>query len=134
MTEERREQTFWGWVSENPITVVVILLVILGGVALVCGYREGFMSILGGLLGWIRGDDAENKRRLEETKKQSDSKFTAIENIVNSVKEQQGEHDTEVSDSVESAKAEYDDIDVDELIDIGNAMLADHGAFRGAES
>jgi hypothetical protein len=129
-----KRQSFWGWISENPITAVVMLLAILGAVALVCGYKEGFMSILGGLLGWIKGDDAENKRRLEETKKQTDAQFSALQTLVSSVREQRTVHDEEVENDVAMAKAECDDMDIDELIDIGNAMLADHGAFRGEEN
>jgi hypothetical protein len=129
-----KRQSFWGWISENPITAVVMLLAILGAVALVCGYKEGFMSILGGLLGWIKGDDAENKRRLEETKKQTDAQFSALQALVSNAREQRAVHDEEVENDVAMAKAECDDMDIDELIDIGNAMLADHGAFRGEEN
>jgi hypothetical protein len=128
------KKTFWGWISENPITAVVVLLAILGGVALICGYKEGFMSILTGLFGWIKGDDAENKRRLEETKKRTDEQYAALISLVAQAREQQTLNDSEVDENVASAKAECDEMDIDELVDIGNAMLADHGAFRGAEN
>jgi hypothetical protein len=133
MAEEQRRQTFWGWVSENPISTVTILITILGVVALIIGYREGFMAILTGLFGKLNGDDNDNKRRLAEAKKQTDNKFAALDNLMDATKEQQIEHDMEVTESVENAKAECDEMDVDELVDCGNAMLADHGAFRGAE-
>jgi hypothetical protein len=91
------------------------------------------MAILTGLFGKMNGDDTENKRRLTEAKKQTDSAFASLNNLVNSAKEQQSVHDMEVAESVENAKAECDDDDVDALVDRGNAMLADYGAFRGEE-
>jgi hypothetical protein len=133
MAEGQQKQTFWGWISENPISTVMILITVLGVVALIIGYREGFMAILTGLFGKLNGDDNDNKRRLAEAKKQTDSKFAALDDLVGTAKGQQAEHDAEVSESVENAKAECDEYDVDELIDIGNSMLADHGAFRSTE-
>jgi hypothetical protein len=133
MNERQQKQTFWGWISENPISTVMILITVLGVVALVIGYREGFMAILTGLFGKLNGDDNDNKRRLAEARKQADDNFAALDSIVNTAKEQQSEHDTEVTENVENAKAECDEMDIDELIDIGNAMLADHSAFRGTE-
>jgi hypothetical protein len=128
---EERKQTFWGWISENPISAVMLFITLLGVVALVVGYREGFMAILTGLFGKLNGDDSDNKRKLEEARKQADSRFAALTGLVGTAQEQQVIHDAEVSESVENAKAECDEMDIDELIDIGNAMLADHGAFRG---
>jgi hypothetical protein len=133
MIEEQRKQTFWGWISENPISTVMILITILGVVALIIGYREGFMAILTGLFGKLNGDDNDNKRRLAEARKQADSKFAALDSLADTTTGQQIVHDTEVIDSVENAKAECDEYDCDELIDLGNAMLADHSAFRGTE-
>jgi hypothetical protein len=130
---EERKQTFWGWVSENPISTVMILITILGVVSLIIGYREGFMAILTGLFGKLNGDDNDNKRRLAEAKEQADNKFAALEDVVSATRRQRSVHDMEVSESAENAKAECDEFDVDELIDIGNAMLADHGAFRSTE-
>ncbi|MDR1875861.1 MAG: hypothetical protein LBQ90_12715 [Synergistaceae bacterium] len=130
MTEERK-QTFWGWISENPISAVMILITILGVVALVVGYREGFMAILTGLFGKLNGDDNDNKRRLEEARKKADSQFDRLDHLAETAKEQQISHDEEVVANVENAKAECDEMDIDELVDVGNAMLADHGAFRG---
>jgi hypothetical protein len=133
MAEDRQKQSFWGWISENPISTVMILITILGVVALVIGYREGFMAILTGLFGKLNGDDNDNKRRLAEARKQADSSFAALADFTSAAKEQQAVHDTEVSESVENAKAECDEWDCDEVIDTGNAMLADHGVFRGEE-
>jgi hypothetical protein len=131
MAEEReRGMTFWGWIGENPITAVMILLIILGGIALLCGYREGFMSILTGLFSWTKGNDAENKQRLTEARQRADIQYAGLNNLVVGMKEQQAVNDQEVTGDVENAKAECDGMDIDELVDIGNAMLADHGAFR----
>jgi hypothetical protein len=132
MNDDQKKQTFWGWISENPISTVMILITILGVVALIIGYREGFMAILTGLFGKLNGDDNDNKRRLAEAKKQADSKFEALGSIADAMKEQHIKHDLEVNENVENAKAECDEMDIDELVDVGNAMLADHGAFRGA--
>ena len=133
MAEDRQKQSFWGWISENPISTVMILITILGVVALIIGYREGFMAILTGLFGKLNGDDNDNKRRLAEARKQADSKFLELTEFASAAKEQQVIHDMEVSESVENAKAECDEWDVDFLVDCGNAMLADYGAFRGEE-
>ena len=126
-----RENRILGWVSDNPVTFVVILLTLIGGVALVVGYREGFMAILGGLLPWIKSGDAENKQRLEESRRNTDLQFAKVYELANGMKEQQAQHDQEVMADAESAKAECEGLDVDELIDIGNAMLREHGILRG---
>jgi hypothetical protein len=128
MADERRGMSFWDWLSENPITAVVILLAILSGVALVFGYREGFISVFSGLFGWIKGDDAENKRKLVETRKRTDDQFNVTTSMIDANRQQRILDDQEVNASEESAKAECDDMDIDELVDIGNSMLADHSA------
>jgi hypothetical protein len=88
------------------------------------------MSILTGIFTWLKGDDAENRRRLEETKKSTDSQYTALAGLASAAWEQRTEHDREASEDAASAKAECDEFDIDELVDIGNAMLADRGALR----
>jgi hypothetical protein len=125
---EERHLTFWDWLSENPITAIVILLAILSGVALAFGYREGFISVLSGLFGWIKGDDAENKRKLVETRKKTDDNFTTASDMIEANRQQRIINDQEVSACEESAKAECDDMDIDELVDIGNSLLADYSA------
>ena len=40
-------------------------------------------------------------------------------------------HDEEVEDSVQSTKAYCDELDIDELVDLGNAMLRDAGSVGG---
>ena len=121
---------FLSWVSENPVTAVVILLIALGALAVLVGYKDGFMAILGGLLNWIRGGDSENKQKLEEAKKNSDLYFSHVNNTIHNIREQQTLNDMEVLEDVQNAKAEFDTYDIDELIDIGNSMLANHGSFR----
>ena len=93
MAEDRQKQSFWGWISENPISTVMILITILGVVALIIGYREGFMAILTGLFGKLNGDDNANKRRLAEARKQADSKFAALTDYASAAKEQHAVHD-----------------------------------------
>jgi hypothetical protein len=123
MTERR--PGFWVWVAENSITAIIILLIILGGVALICGYKEGVMSILTGVFGWLRGDDVNNKKRL------ADAHYAHVESMAAGMREQRALHDEEVAQSVENAKAECDEMDADELVDIGNAMLRERGLARG---
>jgi hypothetical protein len=129
--QDEKKLTFWGWVTDNPITFVVLLLALLAAVTLMCGYREGFTAILGGLLGWIKGDDKENKRRLEEAMKTADAHAEQVNMLIDQIRGQQLRQDTEVLESAESAKAECDEMDIDELIDVGNAILRGRGAFRG---
>ena len=134
---EPQRQTFWGWISDNPIAAIMVLITILGVVALLVGYREGFMAIMTGLFGKLQGDDASNKLRkkeLEVSRTTTDHQFAELNNMIESSKVIQEEHDKEVKKDVETAKAFCDDMDVDELVDIGNSMLRDHGAFGGAQS
>jgi hypothetical protein len=118
---------FLQWVSENPITSIVILITLMGVVALIVGYKEGVMAIIGGLLNWIRGGDSESKQKYEESKRDSDMQFAYLNNIVNRAKEQQITHDKEIEYNVQSAKAECDAMDIDELVDLGNSMLRNSG-------
>ena len=132
--QDNRKLTFWGWIAENPITFIVILLTALAAITLLVGYKEGFTAILGGLIGWIKGNDQENKHKLEEAKKNSDAHFSQVQTLIKEIKDSHTVHDTEVLESAESAKAECDEMDIDELIDVGNSVLRDHGVFRGEEN
>ena len=130
MLDDRRTGLL-SWISDNPILTVILLLMILGIAALLFGYKEGFASILGGLLGWIKGSDSESKAKLESAKNNSDMQFYKTLNYIEKMREQQTINDTEVAADVACAKAFCDELDIEELIDIGNSMLRDHGAFRG---
>lgn len=127
-----QKQTFWGWVSENPVTSLFALMLIMCIIGLIVGYKDAIMSVLTGIFGFLSGDDSSNKiRRLEIAKKATDDHFVDASRMVEANRELRELNDEEVTADVENAKAECDGLDIDELCDIGNAMLRDHGAFRG---
>lgn len=130
MAEQR--QTFWGWVSENPVTALFALMLGVCVVGLIVGYKDMIMSVITGIFGFLSGDDSSNKiKRLEIAKKNTDDQFAATGRLIEEIQTQQTIHDEEVRQNVENAKAECDEMDTDELVDIGNSMLRDHGVFRG---
>ena len=51
--ETYRKCGFWAFCSENPIMVIITLVIVLGLVAILMGYREGFASVLTGLFGFL---------------------------------------------------------------------------------
>ena len=132
MGEDRKGYGFWAFASENPIMIIIMLVILLGLVAILFGYREGFASVLTGLFGFMKKDDAE--RKLEEKAlevKKVEAENRAIEKAVPAMWEQ---HDEEVEENVQSAKAEVDEMDIDELVDLGNAMLRGRSHVGGGEA
>lgn len=112
--------------------IIIMMVIVLGLVAILFGYREGFASVLTGLFGFMKKDDAERKleeKALEVKKVEAENRL--IENTVPTMWEQ---HDEEVNDSVQSAKAEVDEMDIDELVDLGNAMLLGRSGLGGGEA
>ena len=98
-------------------TVTGIILV-----AIIMGYREGFASVLTGLFGFMKKDDTDRKlemKELEVQKAEAENRLTeyAMSNM-------RAAHDMEVDENVQSAKAYVDEMDMDELVSVGNAMLA----------
>lgn len=113
---------FWRFVSDNPIMVIVILVILLGLAAIVAGYREGFASVLTGIFGFMKKDDAD--RRIEE-KKAEIEKIEAENRLTEArLPEVWQEHDEEANKDVENAKAYVDELDIDELVSLGNSILS----------
>ena len=113
---------FWAFCAENPVMVIIGLVIFLGLVAIIMGYREGFASVLTGLFGFMKKDDADRKmeiKQLEIQKLEAENKLTEY-----SVNDMRDNSDREVEGYVEAAKADIDGLDVDELVSLGNAMLA----------
>lgn len=129
MSDERKRYGFWAFAADNPIMIIILMVIVLGLVAIVCGYREGFASVLTGLFGFMKKDDTD--RRLEE-KALEVKKIEAGNRILeDAVPMAWARHDEEVEDNVQSAKAYCDELDIDELVDLGNAMLRDAGSVGG---
>lgn len=129
MNEDRKRYGFWAFAADNPIMIIILMVIVLGLVAIMCGYREGFASVLTGLFGFMKKDDTD--RRLEE-KALEVKKIEAGNRILeDAVPMAWARHDEEVEDNVQSAKAYCDELDIDELVDLGNAMLRDAGSVGG---
>ena len=129
MSEDRKRYGFWAFAADNPIMIIILMVIFLGLVAIMCGYREGFASVLTGLFGFMKKDDTD--RRLEE-KALEVKKIEAGNRILeDAVPMAWARHDEEVEDNVQSAKAYCDELDIDELVDLGNAMLRDAGSVGG---
>lgn len=129
MNEDRKRYGFWAFAADNPIMIIILMVIFLGLVAIMCGYREGFASVLTGLFGFMKKDDTD--RRLEE-KALEVKKIEAGNRIMeDAVPMAWARHDEEVEDNVQSAKAYCDELDIDELVDLGNAMLRDAGSVGG---
>lgn len=129
MSDERKRYGFWSFAADNPIMIIILMVIVLGLVAIMCGYREGFASVLTGLFGFMKKDDTD--RRLEE-KALEVKKIEAGNRILeDAVPMAWARHDEEVEDNVQSAKAYCDELDIDELVDLGNAMLRDAGSVGG---
>ena len=126
MSEERK-YGFWEFASENPMTLLMVLLILVGLVAILAGYKEGLVSVLSGIFGSLKKDDAD--RKLQE--KELDARKIEADNrrFEKEIVESRQTHDEEVEENAASAKAECDEMDIDELVDIGNAML--RGASTG---
>lgn len=124
---EDRKSSFWEFASENPVMLIIVMIIVLGIIAIVMGYREGFASVLTGLFGFMKRDDAD--RKLQE--KELDARKIEADNrrFEKEIVESRTTHDEEVKENAASAKAECDEMDIDELVDIGNAML--RGASTG---
>ena len=119
--EVYRKYGFWAFCADNPIMVIITLVILLGLVAILLGYREGFASVLTGLFGFMRKDDAERKlemKELEVQKTEAENRRTEY-----AVTDMRTTHDEEVEENVQSAKAYVDELDMDELVAAGNAML-----------
>lgn len=129
MNEDRKRYGFWAFAADNPIMIIILMVIFLGLVAIMCGYREGFASVLTGLFGFMKKDDTD--RRLEE-KALEVKKIEAGNRILeDAVPMAWARHDEEVEDNVQSAKAYCDELDIDELVDLGNAMLRDASSVGG---
>lgn len=131
-----RKMGFWDFASENPVLCLLFGLILIGAVALLCGYSEGFISVVSGIFGFTKSDD--NTRKLRQQEIDAKNRALIAENeskkMYADIEEQRIAHDEGVDYIEGSAKAECDDMDIDELVDIGNAMLAEHGALRGEAS
>ena len=126
---ESRRYGFWAFCSDNPIMVIIMLVILLGLVAILMGYREGFASVLTGLFGFMKKDDADRKLEMKQLEVQKlDAENRLAEHIL---PESRAEHDKEVEDDVAAAKAVFDELDIDELVDVGNAMLREAGLAGG---
>ena len=126
--ETYRKYGFWAFCSENPIMVIITLVIVLGLVAIIMGYREGFASVLTGLFGFMKRDDTDRKlemKELEVQKIEAENRLTEY-----AMSDLRATHDEEVDESVQSAKAYVDEMDMDELVAAGNAML-DNAANGG---
>ena len=116
MSEDRKRYGFWAFAADNPIMIIILMVIFLGLVAIMCGYREGFASVLTGLFGFMKKDDTD--RRLEE-KALEVKKIEAGNRILeDAVPMAWARHDEEVEDNVQSAKAYCDELDIDELVDL----------------
>lgn len=122
-----KKSSFWEFASENPVMLIIVLIIVLGIIAIVMGYREGFASVLTGLFGFMKRDDADRKiqeKELDARKVEADNRRFERDVVAD-----RKTHDEEVEENAASAKAECDEMDIDELVDIGNAML--RGASTG---
>ena len=111
--EAYRKYGFWAFCSENPIMVIITLVILLGLVAILMGYREGFASVLTGLFGFMKKDDTDRKlemKELEVQKAEAENRLTEY-----ALSGMMAEHDKEVEENVQSAKAYIDEVDMDEL-------------------
>lgn len=127
--ETRRDYGFWTFCSENPIMVIIMLVIALGLVAILMGYREGFASVLTGLFGFMKKDDADRKLEMKQLEVQKlDAENRLVEHVMPEIR---SGHDKEVEDDVATAKAIFDELNIDELVDIGNRMLAGAGNGSG---
>lgn len=130
--EPRREYGFWTFCSENPIMVIIALVIFLGLVAILMGYREGFASVLTGLFGFMKKDDTDRKLELKQLEVQKlDAENRLAEHAIPEIR---AEHDKEVAEDVATAKAAFDELSIDELVDIGNRMLAEAGISGGGSA
>jgi len=119
--EGERRYGFWAFCADNPVMVIILCVIALGLVAIMCGYREGFASVLTGLFGFMKKDDTDRRLEMKQLEvaevtaanRAAEAGFAAV----------RVRHDVEVSADVESAKAYCDDLDTDELVAVGNAML-----------
>ena len=66
---ETRKQTFWGWVSDNPVTVVVLFLVLLGGFALELelAFISAFQVVAVAIIGYFSKREAVKHKRNTES-------------------------------------------------------------------
>lgn len=129
MSRERERYGFWGFAAENPVMLIIFLVLLLGLVAIVMGYREGFASVLTGLFGFLKKDDAD--RRLQERELEARQAEAANRAYEQEILRRRDMHDEEVEADAASAKAECDEMDIDELVDVGNALLRDAGISGG---
>ncbi len=106
------------------------LVLLLGLVAIIMGYREGFASVLTGLFGFLKKDDAD--RRLQERELEARQAEAANRAYEQDILRRRDMHDEEVEADAASAKAECDEMDIDELVDVGNALLRDAGISGGS--
>ena len=112
--------------------VIITLVILLGLVAIIMGYREGFASVLTGLFGFMKKDDTDRKlemKELEVQKIEAENRLTEY-----AMSDMRTTHDEEVEDNVQSAKAYVDEMDMDELVLIGNRMLDDAACDSGGEA
>ena len=120
---------FWSFCADNPIMVIITLVIVLGLVAILMGYREGFASVLTGLFGFMKRDDTDRKlemKELEVQKAEAENRLT--EQAISGIRTV---HDEEVEENVQSAKAYVDEMDMDELVAAGNAMLDESNGSGG---
>ncbi len=130
--ETYKKYGFWAFCSENPIMVIITLVIVLGLVAIIMGYREGFASVLTGLFGFMKKDDTDRKlemKELEVQKIEAENRLTEY-----ALSDMRAAHDTEVDENVQSAKAYVDEMDMDELVAAGNAMLDDAANSGGGKT
>ena len=109
--------------------VIIMLVILLGLVAILMGYREGFASVLTGLFGFMKKDDTDRKLEMKQLEVQ---KLDAENRLAeHALPEARAGHDQEVEDDVATAKAVFDELDIDELVDVGNRMLSDAAGGGG---
>ena len=126
-----QKQSFWGWLSDNPVTALFMLMLIAAGIGIIYGYREYISSVITGIFGFLTGDDSTNKiKRLEASKRSTDEQFAGVNRLIEGMKSQQIIHDEEVESSGLYAHSEVDEMDDGELVDLGNTMLRDAGVLR----
>ena len=132
MNRQEGHYGFWAFARDNPVMLIIGLVLLMGVVAILLGYREGFASVLTGLFGFLKKDYAD--RRLAE--KEADARHAEAANRAQETEmlRRRDVHDEEVEAGAESAKAECDEMDIDELVDIGNNMLRDAGMGGGTAS
>lgn len=132
MSRERERFGFWAFAADNPVMLIIFLVLLLGLVAIIMGYREGFASVLTGLFGFLKKDDAD--RRLQERELEARQAEAANRAHEQDILRRRDMHDGEVEADAASAKAECDEMDIDELVDVGNALLRDAGIGGGSAS